>query len=222
MGSWGKVREAVVVRCPIIVSGRPWGALDIATAEPDAMPANAESRLNAFTELVATAIANAQARADLAASRARVVAAADEERRRVVRDLHDGAQQRLVLAVMTLKLARGALDHHGPDAAPLLDEALRHAETATDDLRELAHGILPSVLAHGGLLAGVRTLAARMSIPVEIDVTADRLSGAVEAAAYFTIAEALTNVLKHAGAQHAAVTARVRAARSTSACATTA
>ena len=210
VGSWGTVREAVVVRCAIIVNGRPWGALDIATAEPDAMPASAESRLNAFTELVATAIANAQARADLAASRARVVAAADEERRRVVRDLHDGAQQRLVLAVMTPKRARGALEHRGPDAVPLLDEALRHAETATDDLRELAHGILPSVLAHGGLLAGVRTLAARMSIPVEIDVTAERLSGAVEAAAYFTIAEALTNVLKHAGAQHAAVTARVR------------
>ena len=104
VGSWGKVREAVVVRCPIIVSGRPWGALDVATAEPDAMPANAESRLNAFTELVATAIANAQARANLAASRARAVAAADEERRRVVRDLHDGAQQRLVLAVMTLNV----------------------------------------------------------------------------------------------------------------------
>ena len=148
VGSWGTVREAVVVRCAIIVNGRPWGALDIATAEPDAMPASAESRLNAFTELVATAIANAQARADLAASRARVVAAADEERRRVVRDLHDGAQQRLVLAVMTLERARGALEHRGPDAVPLLDEALRHAETATDDLRELAHGILPSVLAH--------------------------------------------------------------------------
>jgi signal transduction histidine kinase len=172
------------------------------------MRADAPSRIAKFTELVAAAIANIQVRSDLAASRARIVAAADEERRRVARDLHDGAQQRVVHTIVTLKLALRALEHEPPGASLLLEEALNHAETAIDELRALAHGILPSVLTHGGLEPGVRALASRMSIPVEIDVAADRLPGAVEATAYFIVAEALTNVVKHADAEHAWVTAR--------------
>jgi signal transduction histidine kinase len=145
----------------------------------------------------------------LAASRARIVAATDEERRRVVRDLHDGAQQRLVHTVLTLKLARQALQNEEKDAPALLTEALHHAERATAELRELAHGILPAVLTQGGLRAGVDALASRVPVPVENGVSVGRLPAAVEATAYFVVAEALTNVAKHARAGRAAVTARV-------------
>jgi signal transduction histidine kinase len=127
----------------------------------------------------------------------------------VVRDLHDGAQQRLVHTVVTLKLAlraRGGKDDTGPE---LVSEALGHAEAAMVELRELAHGILPSVLNRGGLRAGVEALASRMPVPVEIGVGQDRFPTAVEATAYFVVAEALTNVAKHAHAGHAAVTTDV-------------
>jgi signal transduction histidine kinase len=145
----------------------------------------------------------------LAASLARIVAAADEERRRVVRDLHDGAQQRLVHTVITLKLALQALQNEQDAAPALVTEALDNAERATAELRELAHGTLPAALTHGGLRAGVGALASRMPVPVEIDVSVGRLHAAVEATAYFVVAEALTNVAKHARARHAKVTARI-------------
>ena len=146
----------------------------------------------------------------LAASRARIVAATDEERRRLVRDLHDGAQQRLVQTTITLKLAHRALQNEeDEDLAALLSEALDHAEQATDELRELAHGILPAVLTHGGLRAGVDALASRMPVPVENDVSVGRFPAAVEASAYFVVAETLTNVAKHARARRATVAARV-------------
>jgi signal transduction histidine kinase len=142
---------------------------------------------------------------EVQASRARVLAAGDEERRRVVRDLHDGAQQRLVHTVVTLKLAGRA---EGEEARALVGDALAHAEAAIAELRELAHGILPSVLSRGGLRAGVEALADRMPIPVALDVTDERFDATAEATAYFVIAEALTNVAKHAGATRATVRAR--------------
>src|SRR4051812_23963327 len=151
-----RVRESGVrsaIGSPIVVDGRLWGVVVAATTRTDRLPAGSESHMAEFTELVATAISNIQARSDLAASRARIVATADEERRRVVRDLHDGAQQRLVHTVVTLKLAGRALENGEPDAPALLTEALQHAEAATGELRELAHGILPSVLIRGGLRA---------------------------------------------------------------------
>jgi signal transduction histidine kinase len=145
------------------------------------------------------------------ASRARVVAAADEERRRVVRDLHDGGQARLVHAVVSLKLAHRALDDGDAETgAVLVDEALEHAERANVDLRDLAHGILPSVLARGGLLGAVEALVSRISLPVSVDVSAERLPPDIEATAYFVVSEALTNVVKHAGADRAMVTAGVQ------------
>ena len=146
---------------------------------------------------------------EVRASRARIVEAADEQRRRVVRDLHDGAQQRLVHTVITLKMARRALDNEDEPGLALLDEALGQAERATVELRDLAHGILPAVLARGGLRAGVDALAARMPVPVENGVAVGRLPGAVEATAYFVVAEALTNVAKHARAERATVMARI-------------
>jgi len=158
---------------------------------------------------VATAIANAEARREVAASRARIVAATDDERRRVVRDLHDGAQQRLVHTVVTLKLAQRAVQSGEEDVPTLVTEALDNAEQAMTELRELAHGILPAALTRGGLRAGVHALASRMPVPIEIDVSVERLPAAVEATAYFVVAEALTNVAKHAHARHAEVTARI-------------
>jgi signal transduction histidine kinase len=196
------------VGSPIVVEGRLWGVV-AATQEAVPLPPGSELRIGEFTELVATAISNLQARADLAASRARIVEAADAERRRVVRDLHDGAQQRLVHTVVTLKLARRALRRADPDAAALLDEALDQSERATAEVRELAHGILPSVLTRGGLRAGVDALAQRTPVPVDNRVAVDRLPAAVEATAYFVVAEALTNVAKHARAGRATVEARV-------------
>jgi signal transduction histidine kinase len=194
---------------PILVGGRLWGAIAVHKTRPDPFPADTESRLEHFTELVATAIANIDARAELAGSRARIVAAADAERRRVVRDLHDGAQQRLVHTIITLKHARRALQNEENNLPALLAEALGHAEQATAELRELAHGILPAVLTHGGLRAGVHSLASRMPVPIETDVSVGRLPAEIEATAYFVVAEALTNVAKHARAGRAKVAARV-------------
>jgi signal transduction histidine kinase len=196
------------VGAPIVVEGRVWGLISVASTEHP-LPAGAEARLASFTELVATAIANIEARQEVAAWRVRIVAATDEERRRVVRDLHDGAQQRLVHTIVTLKLAQRAAGSETEKVAALLTEALGHAQQANHELRELAHGILPAVLTRGGLRAGVESLAARMPVPVEIDVCASRLPAPVEAAAYFVVAEALTNVAKHARAGRAEVTARV-------------
>jgi signal transduction histidine kinase len=195
------------VGTPILVEGRLWGLMAAAGSSQEPLPADTEARLASFTELVATAISNTEARAELAASRARIVAATDEERRRVVRDLHDGAQQRLVHTIITLKLASEALQND--EGTALVSEALEHAEQANAELRELAQGILPAVLTKGGLRAGVDGLASRMPVPVEIDVSVDRLPAVVEATAYFVVAEALTNVAKHARAGHAEVTARI-------------
>jgi signal transduction histidine kinase len=207
-----RVREAglrAAVACPIVVDGRLWGAMVAATEKAEPLAADIESRVGEFTELVATAISNIQARTELAASRARIVAATDEERRRVVRDLHDGAQQRLVHTVVTLKLARDALQDEEDGAPTLVTQALDQAEHATAELRELAHGILPAVLTRGGLRAGVSALCSRMPVPVTTDVSVQRLPEPVEATAYFVIAEALTNVAKHANAKGATVAARV-------------
>jgi PAS domain S-box-containing protein len=199
------VRSAV--GAPIIVDGRLWGTMIAVAAEP--LPEDTASRMVQFTELVATAIANIDARSALTASRARIVAAADEERRRVARDLHDGAQQRLVHTIITLKLAKEALERDAGDASSLVSEALQHAQRATHELRELAHGILPAALTAGGLRAGVEALASRMPVPVEVEICADRLPPTTEATAYFVVAEALTNVAKHAYATSAAVAVRV-------------
>jgi PAS domain S-box-containing protein len=194
---------------PIVVGGRVWGAMIASSRKVEPLPAGTEVWIGEFAELVATAISNVQARSDLAASRARIVAAADEERRRVVRDLHDGAQQRLVYTIITLKLARRAFQNPDEDAPALVTEALDNAEQANAELRELAHGILPAVLTRGGLRAGVEALASRTPVPVENGVAVGRLPATVEATAYFVVAEALTNVAKHAHAERAAVTARL-------------
>jgi PAS domain S-box-containing protein len=211
-GAIGRTFKALGIRsaagAPILVDGRLWGAMIAVAAEP--LPRDTESRMVEFTELVATAIANIHARTELTASRARIVAAADEERRRLVRDLHDGAQQRLVHTIVTLRLAQAALEHDDAEAGSLVGEALEHAQRATHELRDLAHGILPAALSRGGLRAGVEALAPRMPVPVEVDVCADPLPATIEATAYFVVAEALTNIAKHARATSAAVAVRIQ------------
>jgi signal transduction histidine kinase len=198
-----------LVSAPIAVEGRLWGAVAIGAADDEAFPPETSSRLAEFTQLMATAIANADSRDQLTASRARLVTESDDARRRVVRDLHDGAQQRLVHAIITLKLAQRALHAGDDEAQPLLAEALEQAEQGNAELRELAHGILPSVLAHGGLQAGLETVVSRIDLPVTVDVPADRFPTEIEASAYFIVAEALTNVVKHAHAERADVRAWV-------------
>jgi PAS domain S-box-containing protein len=207
----GAIRSDGVVGAPIIVEDRFWGVV-AASEGSEPLPPGAERRLARFTDLVATAIANADGRAEVAASRARVVGAVDEERRRVVRDLHDGAQQGLVHTIVTLELALRAYEESHDGAQALLAEALDHARRAHDDLRDLSQGILPAALRTGGLRAGMEMLVSRMPLPVATDVSVGRLPPVVEATAYFVVAEALTNVVKHAGAERAEVSVRVEGA----------
>src|SRR5215207_2364968 len=194
------------VGAPVVVAGNVWGALIASSDTPDRFDDGSERRVASFAELIATAVGNATARSELVASRARIVEAADEQRRRVVRDLHDGAQQRLVQAVMTLQLAQSRPDVP-PDLAALLEGALEQARSAIEELRELAHGIHPAILTHHGLAAAVEALAERAPLPVEIEIPDERYPTPVESAAYFVTAEALTNVAKYARAS----TARVKA-----------
>jgi signal transduction histidine kinase len=191
---------------PIIVGGAMWGVIAASTWS-NPFPPGTESQIVEFTDLVATAISNAQAETELAASRMRILAAADDARRRLVRDLHDGAQQRLVHTIISLKLAQRELDDG--NAAPSVAEALAQAEQSNAELRELAHGVLPAVLSHGGLRAGVESIVSRVGIPVDVEIPAERLPAGIEASAYFVVAEALTNVIKHSQAERAAVTARI-------------
>jgi signal transduction histidine kinase len=203
-----RVGNRSAVASPIMVEGHLWGAMVVSTKRRP-LAADTEERMAAFTELVGIVIANAQSRAELTASRARVVAAADEARRRIQRDLHDGAQQRLVSTVMTLKLARRAVAEADESAIDLLDQALAHAEGANGELRELAHGILPGALSSGGLHGAVDALVSRVHLPVSADVTGERLPAALEATAYFIVAEALTNAVRHAGASRVQIAALI-------------
>ena len=200
---------STTVGTPIVVDGRLWGSMTVGWTGPRRAPSDAELRLTEFAALLEVAIANAHSRAQLTASRARMLAAGDDARSRVVRDLHDGAQQRLVHTVVTLKLALQALDEGSADAKELVAEALEHAQRSNVALRELARGILPAALMRGGLRDGVGALVSGLDLPVTLDLPAERFSRVVEASAYFVVAEALTNVLKHARAQQATVRASV-------------
>jgi PAS domain S-box-containing protein len=202
------MRTADGVGAPIVVENDLWGVVT-ASEGAESLPPGAENRLARFTELAATAIANAETRAEVAASRARVVAAGAEERRRVVRDLHDGAQQRLIHTIVTLQLASQALDEDRDRARAFLEETLVQAQRAIAELRELSHGLLPSTLTDGGLPAGVESLVSRMPLPVATDVSVGRLPSVVEATAYFVLSEALTNIAKHARATHAEVSVQI-------------
>jgi signal transduction histidine kinase len=195
---WG-FRSAV--SAPISVEGRLWGVITVATAHDQPLPADTEVRLAGFTDLVALALANAEAQTALTASRARIVAATDTARRRIERDLHDGAQQRLVALALQLRTTQAAVP---PEAAQLAEELDGVADALTDvldELREIARGIHPAVLAEGGLRPALKALARRSAVPVVLDVqTTARFPEPIEIAAYYAVSEALTNTAKHAHA----------------------
>jgi signal transduction histidine kinase len=189
------------VGCPITVAGRLWGVIAASTKSTAPFPANTESRIANFTELVATAVANAESRAELAASRARVVAAADETRRHLERNLHDGIQQRLVSLTLRLNLARDRLPERFPALADELGQVADALTEAQDELRELSRGLHPAILSKGGLGPALRTVARRSTIPIEVQVnTESRYPATVEVAAYYVVSEALTNSAKYAAA----------------------
>jgi signal transduction histidine kinase len=170
------------------------------------MPAGAEDRVAAFAELVSLAIENAEAREELAASRARLVQAADEARRRIERDLHDGAQQRLVAAALELNVLDRRLERDPDSARVVLARAQEHLEGGLSELRDLARGIHPAVLTDHGLEAALDALVQRSPVPVDLVIAApDRLDAAIEATVYFLVSEALTNIAKHAQANAVAV-----------------
>jgi signal transduction histidine kinase len=201
-----------LVAAPITLTGRPWGAVVATLMAPHSFPAGAEHRLAAFSRLVSLALANEEARSELAASRARLVSAGDEERRRLERNLHDGAQQRLVSVSVAIRLAEKRLKHAGAgEAVDLLTQATEELGLALEELRELARGIHPAVLTERGLGPALASLADRAPVPVEVEeLPYERLPGQVEAAAYYVVSEALANVAKYA----AASSVSVRVARS--------
>jgi signal transduction histidine kinase len=200
---WG-FRSAVGV--PISVGGRLWGVMTVGSARRTALPADTEARLAGFTELLGTAIANAESQAELAASRARIVAAADEARRRIERDLHDGAQQRLVTLALRLREAQAMAPPGASDLVERLDEVVAGLESALGELREIARGIHPAVLSKGGLGPALKTLARSCPVPVDLNVQVPgRLPGPVEIAAYYVVCEALANTARHAHASAAQV-----------------
>jgi signal transduction histidine kinase/uncharacterized protein YoaH (UPF0181 family) len=193
------VRSGVGV--PINAGGRLWGVMVVGSTREEPLPADTETKLAAFTDLAATAIANADSQAALAASRARIVTTADQTRRRIERDLHDGAQQRLVSLALELREARTAVPAGAGELAQQLDRAVNDVAGALDELREIARGLHPAILAEGGLRPALAALARRSAVPVNVDVQlAGRLPEQAEIAGYYVAAEALTNAAKHADA----------------------
>ncbi|TCC49574.1 GAF domain-containing protein [Kribbella pittospori] len=210
----GFVRELDIqsaVASLIVVEGLCWGGITIAS-RGHRFPPDAEQRMVEFTEIVATAIANAESRAQLTASRARVVAAGDEMRRQLERDLHDGAQQRLVSLALELRVAQSGVPAYLPMLRTDIGQAADDLTEVVDELREIARGIHPAILVESGLGPALRTLARRSTVPVDLKVgTQSRYPPPLEVATYYVVSEALTNMAKHAGASRAEISLEERA-----------
>jgi PAS domain S-box-containing protein len=188
------------VGSPIVVEGDLWGVMT-ATSGEGPLPPGTEARLASFTELVATAIANAESRSELAASRRRIVAASDDTRRRIERDLHDGIQQRLVSLGLVIRSAQAGLPPERSDLRTTLSGVADGLADALEDLQEISRGIHPAILSRGGVAPALATLAHRSSIPVNLDITTNaRFAEPIEVAAYFVASEALANAAKHSQA----------------------
>jgi signal transduction histidine kinase len=194
------------VGAPIIVDGRPWGAAIVGTSQREQLPPDTQSRLGDFADLVATAIANAETRAQLTASRARIVSAGDDARRRFERDLHDGAQQRLVSLALNLRAAEAAVPTEFESLRLQIAEMVDSLVDVSKDLQDISRGIHPAVLSRGGLAPALKTLVRRSTVPVALDLGVEgRLPDSAEVAAYYVVAESLTNAAKHAGASEVTV-----------------
>ena len=199
------------VGAPIVVDGQLWGAAVVGSARSEPLPPDTEARVGDFADLVATAIANAAARVELTASRARIVAAADDARRRFERDLHDGAQQHLVALGLVLRTAEASLPPGPHKAKELISQVVTGLAGICEELREISRGIHPAILSKEGLGPALKTLARRSAVPVDLDISVHRRLGeSAEVAAYYVVAEALTNAAKHAQASQ--VNVRVDAA----------
>jgi PAS domain S-box-containing protein len=198
------------VGAPIIVEGALWGVIILGT-QRERFPDGTEQRLEEFTALAATAIANAEGRSELAASRARIVATSDETRRRIERDLHDGTQQRLVSLGFGLRMAESIIPEEFEEARRTLGEVAGELNAVIDELREISRGIHPAVLSEGGLGPALRTLVRRSATQVTLrGIIEERLPEPIEVAAYYVVSESLTNAAKHANASHVEVDAAVR------------
>jgi signal transduction histidine kinase len=194
------------VAVPVIVDGGVWGMAALGSLQPEPMPPDTEARMSDFADLVGTAITNAATRAELIASRARIVAAADEGRRRLERDLHDGAQQRLVALGLQTRLAEATVPPKMQALKQQLCDIVSALTSVSADLQEISRGIHPAILSKGGLGPALKTLARRSSIPVTLDLTIDQpLPDSVEVGAYYVVSEALTNAAKHSRATEVAI-----------------
>ena len=201
------------VGAPVIVEGRVWGALIAGTDRDEPLPREAERRVASFAELIATAVANATARSELIASRARLVAAGDEARRRIERNLHDGTQQRLIALGLDLQTLQTSIPAEQEQTARSLTRIGGDVEAILEDVRELSRGLHPALLTHGGLQPALRALARKSPIRVELEVEIEsRPPEPVEIAAYYVVSEALTNAAKHAQASHIVVTVKASGA----------
>lgn len=200
------------VGAPVIVEGAVWGALIAGWDGLEPSPEGSEPRLASFAELIATAVSNASNRTELIASRARIVAAADEARRRIERNLHDGIQQQLVALELELKTLEAGIP---ADLEPTREDLKRLQgvlETVLDDVREISQGVHPATLSQWGLGPALRALTRRSPTPVELEIDVpDRLPESVEIATYYVISEALANVAKHAQASYVSVGVEVAA-----------
>ena len=197
---------ASAIGAPIIVGGGIWGAIIAISTEPEPIPERSEARLSQFTELMATAVSNATARAELIASRARIVAAGDEARRRLERNLHDGTQQRLIALRLDLQRIRATLGSDDVEARAELEQAERDLESVLEEVRELSRGLHPAQLSRGGLGLALRALARRSPIRVDLDVEVEeRPPVPIETAVYYVVSEALTNAIKHSHASAVSV-----------------
>jgi signal transduction histidine kinase len=195
---------------PILVESNLWGAIVAGSVGTNQLPADTEARLADFTELVAAAIANTESRAELIASRARIAAAADETRRQIERDLHDGTQQQLVSLILEVKAAQSNASEPGQLQAQLARVA-RSLDDVLEELREISRGIHPALLSKAGLNSALKALGRRAAVPVEFDLRFDqRLPVPVEVAAYYVVSEALTNTAKHANASVVNIELEVR------------
>ena len=201
------VRSAV--GAPIVVDGVVWGSINAASSAEEPFPADAEERLSRFTDLVATSVSNATMRREIAASRARVIAAADESRQQIERDLHDGAQQQLVTLAVALHRAGAKIPSELDEVRADVGRVAEGLTDALQELREISRGIHPAILTQGGLSPALKALGRRSNVAVGLELSLDRrLPGQIEVAAYYIVSEALTNASKHAGAARASVSVR--------------
>jgi signal transduction histidine kinase len=204
LGPFGEAARTMGVQSsivsPIVIEGRPWGFIFVAT-RTTALPGNAAEQMADFSELIATAIRNAENQAELKASRARIVAAGDETRRRIERNLHDGAQQRLVSLGLNVRAVQAAVPPEHDELRAELSQVADGLVSVLDELRELSRGLHPAILAEGGLRPALKALSRRCPIAVDLNACVEkRLPQHVEVTTYYVVSELLTNAAKHAQA----------------------